>query len=291
MPGPLKSKSYIIMVVLDSMDKKTRIPLLYGHPSHKSIIEPIDWLEHVCSIRKIALPRLPKYCILSFKCTRAMEYLEEYEPRIVEPFTDDYEVFTFDYEGVPMCFAYLGVGAPLAGAGFEEVIALGVKYAILIGGVGSLKPEIERWRLIVPVRAIRDEGTSYHYAIPSTYSYPSSLMLKMIEDTLKEEGVEYLKGTVWTTDAPYRETIEKRREFMRLGAICVDMEASALFAIANFRGVHLGAIFYASDLVSEEGWSARVYPDHKTRFEDTIKKLLRCSMSILHRVHQKRSYS
>jgi len=262
------------------------VPILYGDPSHKSIIKPGDWIEYFRRVKGITLPKLPRYCILSFKYTNAAKHLlEDYKAEVLELFGKDREIYTFEYKGVPMCFTYLGVGAPLAGMMFEEIIVLGIKYVILFGGVGSLKPEIERWTLIVPDKAIRDEGTSYHYSKPSTYSYPSSLLLKVVEEVLEEEGVKYVKGAVWTTDAPYRETIEKRREFMKLGAVCVDMEASALFAIANFRRVQLSAIFYAGDLVTERGWDVRIGSAHKFKLEETVKRLLEYSVKALYRAH------
>jgi len=261
-------------------------PILYGDPSHKSIINPDDWIKYLHKVKGTSPPKLPDYCILSFKYTRAAKYLiDDYRADLLEFFGKDREIYIFKYKGTPMCFTYLGVGAPLAGMMFEEIVPLGVKYAILFGGVGSLKPDIKRWTLIVPDKAIRDEGTSYHYNRPSLYSYPSPLLLRILEKVLKDEGTEYIKGAVWTTDAPYRETIEKRREFMRLGAVCVDMEASALFTIANFRKVHLAAIFYAGDLVTEEGWDARIERDHKRKLEEVVKDILKYSMETLHRVH------
>lgn len=95
---------------------------------------------------------------------------------------------------------------------------------VFFGGVGVLKPELEKWKLILPVKAIRDEGASHRYLEPSTYVYPDSTLLKSLEASLEETGEEYVKGAVWTTDAPFRETFEKRSLFLGYGAVCVDME-------------------------------------------------------------------
>lgn len=269
---------------------KSNVPILYGDPSHKSIINPDDWIKYLRKVKGGTLPKLPNYCILSFKYTKATKYLtHDYKANLLEFFGKDREIYVFKYKGIPMCFTYLGVGAPLAGMMFEEIIPLGIKYAILFGGVGSLKPDIKRWTLIVPDKAIRDEGTSYHYSHPSLYSYPSSLLLKILEKVLRDEGARYIKGAVWTTDAPYRETIEKRREFMKLEAVCVDMEASALFTIAEFRKVHLAAIFYAGDLVTEKGWDVRIEKDHECKLEEIVKDVLRYSMETLRRVRSSAS--
>ena len=71
------------------------------------------------------------------------------------------------------------------------------------------------------------------------------------------QGITFFKGNVWTTDAPYRETPSRIKYARENGAVCVDMEASACFAVAQFRNVHLSAIFCGSDLVSEKGWDFR----------------------------------
>lgn len=217
---------------MDKIDV-SEIPLLCGHPSDKSIINPDDWIHHLENIRGQKTPKLPKYCILSFKYTNAAKFLQEdYKTETINFLGEECLIYVFKHKKISMCFAYLGIGAPLAGATLEELIALGVEYVIFFGGVGVLKPEIERWKIIVPIKAIRDEGTSYHYQTPSKYSVPSPILIKAVEKVLKNKDIKYVKGIVWTTDAPYRETVEKRRKFLAEGALCVDVEASAFFSIA-----------------------------------------------------------
>lgn len=266
------------------------IPLLIGKTSDKSIINPEDWLKYLSEVYGPP-PKLPKYCILSFKYTDAAKLLvNNYEVETLEfaSFSGDNSIHIFKYNGMPVCFTYLGIGSSNAGMLLEELMALGVEYAIFFGGVGALKPELHRWKIILPTKAIRDEGTSYHYQFPSIFSYPSSPLLKLLEDVLEKNEEDYVKGVVWTTDSPYRETIEKRRCFLKLGAICVDMEASALFSIAKFRGKHVSAIFYAGDLVVEDGWDVRRGERYDERKRGTVMKLLSHSLKALY-LHYKLS--
>jgi uridine phosphorylase len=111
--------------------------------------------------------------------------------------------------------------------------------------------------LIVPTSAVRDEGTSYHYLPPSREVAADPHAVAVIEQTLQRHGVAYVTGKTWTTDAIYRETPEKIKRRRAEGCLAVEMEASALFAVAQFRGVTLGQILYGGDDVSGLEWDGR----------------------------------
>lgn len=153
--------------------------------------------------------------------------------------------------------AHTGVGAPLAAAFLEEMIYAGVSQFIVCGGCGALVPDLAAGHVLIPTSAVRDEGTSYHYLPPSRESYPSARVVKVIDSLLKKEDVPYSEVKTWTTDGYYRETPEKRRSRIEEGCQVVEMEASALFAVAEFRKVELGLLLYAGDLVVPEGWDDR----------------------------------
>lgn len=147
-----------------------------------------------------------------------------------------------------------GVGAPLAGAFLEEAIECGCRRFIGIGTAGGLAPDIAIGHVVVPTSAIRDEGTSYHYAPPSREAEPSPEAVAAIEGALRVHGIPYVRGKTWTTDAPYRETRAKVERRVAEGCVTVEMEAAALFAIARFRGVPLGMALMTSDDLSGEEW-------------------------------------
>jgi len=153
--------------------------------------------------------------------------------------------------------AHTGVGAPLAAAFLEEMIYAGVSQFIVCGGCGALVPDLAAGHVLIPTSAVRDEGTSYHYLSPSRESYPSARVVKVIDSLLKKADVPYSEVKTWTTDGYYRETPEKRRSRIEEGCQVVEMEASALFAVAEFRKVELGLLLYAGDLVVPEGWDDR----------------------------------
>ncbi len=106
------------------------------------------------------------------------------------------------------------VGAPLAGALLEEVIAMGCKAFVVCGGAGVLQPELAVGHLVMVESAVRDEGTSHHYLAPGRYINADTAAVGVLQITLQERGVSFVAGRVWTTDAPYRKTranIARRR--------------------------------------------------------------------------------
>lgn len=144
-----------------------------------------------------------------------------------------------------------GMGAPIATALVEELIALGVKSFVSIGMAGTLQKEYKAGDIVVCDRAIRDEGTSYHYLEPSKYAYASPEITEKIKRVLEKQGIGYFTGASWTIDTPYRETVAEVKRYQSEGVSTVEMEASALFAVAQYRGVQMGAIFTISDSLAE----------------------------------------
>ena len=103
-------------------------------------------------------------------------------------------------------------------------------------------------------KAIRDEGTSHHYLAASKYAVASQELTSQLTESLERRNVPYRLGVSWTIDAIYRETIAEAREYQQEGVATVDMEASALFSVAEYRGVEIGAMFTISDSLADLEW-------------------------------------
>jgi len=175
-------------------------------------------------------------------------------------------VFEIDWKGHLVAVYHPGVGSPLAGMFLEEIIETGCRIFVAVGGAGGLVPELTVGHVVVPTSAIRDEGTSYHYLPGSRTIEPSARAVAAIENVLQKHRVPFVRGTVWTTDAPYRETRGKVARRVAEGCLAVDMEAAALFAVARFRGAEFGQILAAADDLSQEQWDDRGFiPDVTVR--------------------------
>ena len=160
-------------------------------------------------------------------------------------------VHTFSHDGRTIG-AYLSpIGAPGTVAAMEQAIAHGTRRFVVFGSCGALVPRLATGGVIVPTAAYRDEGTSYHYAAPSDYLAVATAA--KTDAILTELGVAHTLGRVWTTDAFYRETQANLAKRVTEGCVAVDMETSALAALAQFRGVAVHHFLYAADTLAD-GW-------------------------------------
>ncbi len=144
-----------------------------------------------------------------------------------------------------------GIGAPAAVAMLEELAAAGVRKFIAVGLAGSLQASLKASDLVVCDKAIRDEGTSYHYLPAERFALASPEITLRLQEALEAAGQTYLTGPRWTTDAPYRETRGEVEYYSQEGVLAVDMEAAGLFAAGQALGVQVGAAFCIADNLSE----------------------------------------
>ena len=154
-----------------------------------------------------------------------------------------------------------GVGAPIAAGFLEEVIAAGGRAFIAVGGAGALLPDLVLGHPVVVESAIRDEGTSYHYAAPTRVIDADAAGVTALRGTLDAIGADYVTGRTWTTDAFYREPRTRIARRVEEGCLVVEMEASALIAVARFREVPFGQLLYAGDSVAGTEWDHRDWTD------------------------------
>ncbi len=143
------------------------------------------------------------------------------------------ELDTFDLAGHEIGIVGCAVGAPFAVLIAEELFASGCHLLVSITSAGQITPAGKPPYFVVIDRALRDEGTSYHYAAPSEYSEADPYLVATAAHALKAKGVNIVTGSSWTTDAPFRETEEAIAGARSKGILAVEMEAAALYAYAR----------------------------------------------------------
>jgi uridine phosphorylase len=170
------------------------------------------------------------------------------------------------------------VGAPVAVMCLEKLIALGAKKIILYGWCGSLQKELRAMDVLLPTEALSEEGTSCHYQEQSQDQdgqqeriLTSPALHTHLGSILTTADFSYQAGKIWTTDAPYRETRSKIVNYAGQGIYGVDMEFSALCAVATFRGVELAAAMLVSDEVWQHPWQPQF---SRKEFKRKSRKLL-----------------
>ena len=156
--------------------------------------------------------------------------------------------------GDALTFVTFPIGAPATIGMFEEMTACGMRTLITTGSAGSLQPEAPIGTIVVPASAIREEGTSHHYAPHDEAAEADASLVADLRTALEARGLAYREGVNWTTDAIYREHRQKVDLYRRAGVVTVDMEMSALFTVARVRGVRCASIVAVSDELHGEEW-------------------------------------
>lgn len=166
-------------------------------------------------------------------------------------------IYKINYEGLDIALFMSRVGAPACVVQYEELFAMGLDRIVVFGTCGVLDKNIDDMAIIIPNAAFRDEGTSYHYLKASREIIVNQKYKTKFIELLNKHNYSFKEGKVWTTDAPYRETRKKVEDRKKEGCICVDMECSALAALAKFRNKEIFQFFYAADNLDSAKWDKR----------------------------------
>ncbi|MDR1044537.1 MAG: hypothetical protein LBP33_05390 [Candidatus Adiutrix sp.] len=142
------------------------------------------------------------------------------------------------------------LGAPMAVMALEELARRGAREIVFLGLAGSLKPELKPGQLVCPDSGLSTEGTSAHY--PAPLAPDQELRYRIISGGTQGE---VLGGRIWSTDGIYRETYRLAERQKSAGARLVDMECTALWAAARFRGLRLASLLVIADVL--DGWEHR----------------------------------
>ena len=232
-------------------------PILEFDGEREAILEPARLIEPM---------DVPEECVICFFAEVIDDLAQENGARVIAHSVSEigqHPVYEMDFEGRRLVFFHPGIGAPLAAALLEEMIARGCRKFVACGGCGVLDKKIAVGHLLLPVSAIRAEGTSYHYLPPSREVQMDPRALAAIESVLARHGIDYLRTKTWTTDAIYRETPQKVQAYLDEGCLAVEMEAAAFFAVAQFRGVAFGQILYGGDAVIPGAWDGRTWTSRR----------------------------
>ncbi len=166
-----------------------------------------------------------------------------------------------EHRGRRIGWTYPSIGAPHATMVVEELIARGVRRFVAVGSAGVLVPDLVMGHPFVVTSALRDEGTSGQYGASGAVVEAEPLGVAACRSVLSQAGVAYAEGRTWTTDAIYRETRSRTTRRIAQGCAVVDMEASALQAVAKFRGASLGQLVFSADSLAGDTWDARAWSE------------------------------
>lgn len=222
------------------MIQKHEIPILEYDPDSPEVIRPNHDAEQLV---------LPEKCIYAFLGDTVDAYAQEAGATVAETFetiTKTYPIYVVRQDGQEFCLCQAPLGASAAAQFMDCLIACGCRKIVSTGSCGVLTDLAEN-EFLVPTKALRDEGTSYHYLPASRYVELDPTARAAIETTLRSRGIPFRECTTWTTDGFFRETRDMVEYRRAEGCDVVEMECAALAACAQKRGASFGQIFYTAD--------------------------------------------
>ena len=209
--------------------------------SHKfydkpSVFEPENLLREARRQKAITANNIPEVCILDPDGD-----IEEYVIRTYQAKQNNAwacyhtKLIEFDFENQKIGIIGRAVGASFAVLLAEQLFASGCNLLLSMTSSGQLVQPFDPPYFILIKKAVRDEGTSYHYLPASSFSFLKKDLSEKLNGAFADQSIKIFTGSTWTTDAPYRETAEAIDYYRSIGVHAVEMEAAALYAFAEAR--------------------------------------------------------
>ena len=218
-------------------DTAERAPIL-DHKNHgePSVFDPKALLREARRQKHLTVQDVPAVCILDpdgdvvrhLKATGKAHQIASWPCYHTE-------LHSFELAGETVGIIGYAVGAPFAVLVAEELFACGCRFLLNLTSAGQIDAVAAPPYFVVIDRALRDEGTSYHYVAPSEFAEADPRLVTIAMEAVAREGLRVFAGASWTTDAPFRETTEAIESARALGVLAVEMEAAALYAFAQAR--------------------------------------------------------
>jgi uridine phosphorylase len=206
------------------------------HYTEPSVFSPENLLREARRQKSLAGAPVPGICVLD-PDGDIVRWLRATQRAARDPHWACYhtDLFTFVRDDLQLGIIGCAVGASFAVLVAEELFASGCELLISVTSAGQIAAINAPPYFVLIEKALRDEGTSYHYLPPAEFSHIAPELLAMLEPVAREALIPMYRGAAWTTDAPFRETSTAVEHSRALGIMAVEMEAAALYAFAEAR--------------------------------------------------------
>lgn len=210
-----------------------------------------------------------------------------WQPRVAESLARDigagdpvplmrFTLYNGEVDGRRISVSSMPLGAPATVKCMEEMIACGARTFVGLGNAGGLQPSVPIGALILPTSCVGEEGTTVHYLQNGTVVGPDPQLAEAVLEACRDERVPVTTGPLWTTDAIYRETLDKIEAYRCRGVLGVDMETSAAYALGRFRNVAVCSLLAVSDEVWRDWNPAFGKSEHRKAVGRAARAILRC---------------
>jgi AMP nucleosidase len=186
-----------------------------------------------------------------------------------------------------------GMGSPTAATVMDLLTAISPQAVLFLGKCGGLKKRNKLGDLILPIAAIRGEGTSNDYFPAEVPALPAFALQKAVSTTIRDYGVDYWTGTVYTTNRRVWEHDDEFKEYLqKIRAYAIDMETATIFTVGFYNKIPTGALLLVSDQpmipegVKTEDSDRKVTNEFVERHIrigiDSLKQLMNQGMTVRH---------
>jgi uridine phosphorylase len=229
-------------------------------PDAPSVFEPAALLRESRRQKGLATVDVPPVCVLDPDGDIVRRLKRAGEARRFDGWPCYHtDLYSFPLAGQTAGIVACAVGAPFAVLVAEELFACGCRILISLTSAGQIVPAGSPPYFVVIDRALRDEGTSYHYAAPDVFAEADPHIVELAMRAIEDAGLRAYVGPSWTTDAPFRETAAAVAVARAKGVLAVEMEAAALYTFARQRNrtvlclAHVTNTMGLADLDFEKG--------------------------------------
>ena len=222
------------------MIHKHEIPILEYDDSSPEVIPPDhDW----------SAGKLPEKCLFAFLGDVVHAYAAKHKAKVAETLitvSSDIKIYVLQEEKEDICLVQSPIGAAASSQVLDTLVSCGCKKVIAVGSCGVLT-HLKENAFIVPIKALRAEGTSYHYLPAARYIELDAEPVLVMEETFRKHGLPFETCTTWSTDGFFRETKDMVQYRLEEGCSVVEMECAALAACCRKRGAKFGQFLFTAD--------------------------------------------
>lgn len=221
--------------MINPKEEKGQVPLLeHKYYAEPSVFTPANLMREARRQKSVAYEPVPEICLLD-PDGDLLDYLRATSRARRQSTWACYhtQLDCFEVAGITLGIIGRVVGASFAVLVAEELFVSGCRLLISITSAGQIRPLGTPPYVVLLERALRDEGTSHHYLPPSRYSHLNPALREQLLTRWDSTEVPLYCGSSWTTDAPFRETAVAIEAARTEGIVAVEMEAAALYALAE----------------------------------------------------------
>ena len=230
------------------MNPSDRCPLFDHALNSPSVFKPEELVSSVRETRGLPELSVPALCVLDFDGDLTDWLSSHGMAAPFEPWACFHTtMYLVEAKGIRCGLIARTIGGPYAVLIAEQLRVAGARLILGLTSAGRVSPSFRLPGLVVVTCAVRDEGTSLHYLPPGEDVACPTPISDLLSSELTDLGRTVVQGSVWTTDAPYRETIEQLQHHANAGVLAVEMQAASLFAFATARQVDIGIVAHVTN--------------------------------------------